>query len=340
MAPNAKDFSMAGDQFLGRRYSDMDCQELVERMLAEVGVKKNLAGSNAWYREIRNNGWTGTPEECRKKFGSIPEGAILFIHAFDGGEEARGYHDGLGNASHIGVKTGRSGADMVRRAGEAGVVRPEDYNFGDGAIHSSSTRQHVATSKFADKSISGGWNMVGLYNRLSYGEAIDRILNGGATPPEPDPEPSPDPDPDSGEDGGTVRQGTVNPAEGGSVFLRSKPSKKDRLWWRIPKGNRIQIDGEKNGEGEKWFHGSAEDIDGKLRTGYMMAQFVTLAEPAEDSAMDPGDGFPETPEPPAHDPYDRDEGAVTITLTGAEARELLPLLDKLTAVIVRQIGRG
>ena len=49
---------------------------------------------------------------------------------------------------------------------------------GSGAIHSSSSKGCVATSNFSGKSIDGGWNRVGLWNAISYGEEIDRILNG------------------------------------------------------------------------------------------------------------------------------------------------------------------
>ena len=183
---SAEEFSLAGDQFLGQLYSKMDCQTFVENAMRQVGLDMDLKGSNAWYREVRKNGWVGSPEECKKKFGSIPKGALLFIHVFDGGEVARGYKDGLGNAKHIGFKTGRSGSDMVRRAKEAGASNADKYNYGDGAIHSSSSREHVATSKFADKTISGGgWNTVGLYNKFSYGEKIDSILDGISPSPEP-----------------------------------------------------------------------------------------------------------------------------------------------------------
>lgn len=54
----------------------MDCQKFVEKCLADVGIKKDLAGSNAWFRYMT---WTGTPEECKKKFGKVPAGAFLFI---------------------------------------------------------------------------------------------------------------------------------------------------------------------------------------------------------------------------------------------------------------------
>ena len=148
-----------GFEKLGTPYKKMDCQAFIEWCLERCGMKKDLAGSNAWYREVMANGAIMTPEECVKQLGCVPKGAFLFIHAFDGGEEKRGYHDGLGNASHIGICTG---------------------NKGEGAIHSSSSRGCVAESRFQGKSIRGGWNAVGLWNKVSY----DYGINGGGAEPE------------------------------------------------------------------------------------------------------------------------------------------------------------
>ena len=50
--------------------------------------------------------WKGTIEECKQKFGEIPLGSFLFLLKWDGGEEERGYHDGLGNATHVGLYVG------------------------------------------------------------------------------------------------------------------------------------------------------------------------------------------------------------------------------------------
>ena len=143
MKIDAAVFSLAGDKYLGRSYSEMDCQAFVERCMADCGYRKDLAGSNAWYRECLSSGWAGTPEECLKAFGLIPKGALLFILEQDGKEPAKYRGDGIGNASHIGIKTGR----------------------GKGAIHSSSSRGCVAESEFHDKTVrNGGWNRVGLLN--------------------------------------------------------------------------------------------------------------------------------------------------------------------------------
>ena len=146
--------SLQGEKYLGTPYSEMDCQAFVEACLTDVGINVNLAGSNAWYRTMD---WVGTPEECIAVFGSIPKGAFLFIHAFDGGEPSY-YKDDLGNASHIGIYTGiYTGTHM-------------------GAMASSSSRGCVIDSYFAGKTISGGWNCVGLWHRLDYGEEINRLL--------------------------------------------------------------------------------------------------------------------------------------------------------------------
>lgn len=61
----------------GMTLSGMDCQGLCEYLLIRCGIPRkecNLAGSNAHYRACV---WTGTPEECRQRFGRIPAGAWL-----------------------------------------------------------------------------------------------------------------------------------------------------------------------------------------------------------------------------------------------------------------------
>ncbi len=127
----------------------MDCQGLVEYCLRQLGVRKNWRGSNAMWRDMV---WRGSPEACRAAFGRIPPGAFLFIVTQDGGERARGYTDGLGNAGHVGVYTAS----------------------GQGAVHASSSRGRVAESAFSGKTIrNGGWNQVGLCAELDYGPAFD-----------------------------------------------------------------------------------------------------------------------------------------------------------------------
>lgn len=243
MAISAEQFSLEGDKYLGRSYDEMDCQEFYERCAADAGLKKDLKGSNAWYREFQKNGWVGTPESCKVQFGGIPKGATLFIHTYDGGEEKRGYHDGLGNASHIGIKTGR----------------------GKGAIHSSASRGCVAESEFRDKTIpNGGWNMVGLHPWFSYGEKIDRILKeitgagGGTAPGEEEPTPM-------------LKTATVvlpTGAEGTTVNMRKKANRNADLVVRVPVGSEVTITDD---QGE-WC-----GITYGRYMGYMMANYLEYA---------------------------------------------------------------
>ena len=103
--------AITGD-YVGIPYSKLDCQGFVEQVLKDLGVRKpdgtpyNWRGSNSMWRNYIT--WKGTIEECKKKFGSIPLGAFLFILKWDGGEVEKGYHDGLGNASHVGLYVGES----------------------------------------------------------------------------------------------------------------------------------------------------------------------------------------------------------------------------------------
>lgn len=143
--PSAEAFASKATAYLGRSYDEMDCHDLINAMLDDMGIGKHYNGSNHLWRSME---WTGTPEEAVKAFGSVPVGALLFIVVHDGGEVARGYRDGLGNSKHVGVKTGT----------------------GKGAIHSSATRKCVCESEFRDKSIrNGGWNYVGLMKEFDYG---------------------------------------------------------------------------------------------------------------------------------------------------------------------------
>ena len=107
----------AAPRFLGTPYSTIDCQAFVEAALREIGIRENLAGSNAWFRHMT---WTGTPEECKRSFGKIPPGAFIFILEHDGNEPEKYRPDGIGNASHIGIYTGMTGDEMVKIAKEAG----------------------------------------------------------------------------------------------------------------------------------------------------------------------------------------------------------------------------
>ena len=111
--------------YVGIPYEKLDCQGFVEQVLKDCGVRKpdgsvyNWRGSNSMWRNYIT--WKGTKEECIKKFGEIPLGAFLFLLKWDGGEQERGYHDGLGNASHVGLYTGTSPLPCMDSQGNRGV---------------------------------------------------------------------------------------------------------------------------------------------------------------------------------------------------------------------------
>ena len=265
-----KELSKAACVYLGRLYSEMDCQKFVETALADVGIRLDLGGSNSWLREVNKNGWIGTPEECVKTFGTVPDGAFIFIRDFDGKEPAKYQGDGLGNASHIGLNTGLSGQYMVDIAIAAGNTKAVNYNFGDGAIHSSSTREHVATSNFKNKSINGGWNLVGLWNRIDFGDRINSILKDESEPIAPDPvEAEPDLMDDEPEPQKEV-YATVWAESGETVNIRKEKNTHSKLVERVPVGATVRV----IKQGNEWSKVCYTDKAGAKWYGFMMSTFL------------------------------------------------------------------
>ena len=219
MKYSAVEFSLAGDKYLGRSYEEMDCQAFVERCMRDVGLKMDLGGSNSWYREVMKNGWVGTPEECVKVFGSVPKGALLFIREpVSGSTPGKFRDDGIGDLTHIGIKTGR----------------------GKGAIHSCRSRGCVCESEFRDRTIrNGGWNRVGLYGKFDYGTTVNWHLEHSTVE-----------QPALPVEGEKSMQGAVFSPNGGPVNLRKGPGKHFALVERIPVGSGVRIL-EESGEWEK-----------------------------------------------------------------------------------------
>ena len=245
------ELARAAPRYLGTPYKVMDCQKFVERVLFDCWISKDLPGSNAWYRFLRKSGWIGSPEECRKRFGSIPVGAFLFIHEFDGGEEARGYHDGLGNASHIGLYTAMSENEMAELAKKAGCPTfTNDALHGGGAINSSSTRKMVSTSKFAGKSINGGWNVVGLWGIIDYGDKINAKLRGI---------------PEQKGKKGMAKVVLPTGASGSTVNMRADANKNSYIICRIPVGETVDVLAD---------HSDWCQIEYNGREGWMMSNYL------------------------------------------------------------------
>lgn len=256
---DAKDLARSGCKYLGTPYKTMDCQKLWEKMLEDCGLKMDLGGSNSWYRYIMEHGWCGTPEECKKEFGCVPQGATLFIRedvSESTPEQFR--HDGIGDITHMGDYTAMTGAEMVQIATEAGVKDAGQYNHGDGAIHSSSSRGGVNTSKFAGKTIpNGGWNRVGLF--------LEKIAYAGISP-EPGPDPDPGPEPPDPEYAIVVAE------SGSTVKMRAKPTQSCDLYWDVPIGAEVLVyewDAKVDKKGQAWSR-----IRWAGQDGYMMKEFL------------------------------------------------------------------
>lgn len=236
----------------GMTLSGMDCQGLCEYLLIRCGIPRrecNLAGSNAHYRACL---WTGTPEECRSRFGSIPAGAWLFILEGDGNEPDKYKPDRLGNASHMGVYLGG----------------------GKGVLQASASRGYVDTGAFNGSSGSGGWNRVGLCRWVDYGlgdapagpeEAGDAGTGGsGAALP-------------GGSVGGaasgtiTADMARVSTPDGNPVKLRARPSRQSSLYWKVPNGAAVQVEGLVEADGTTWLKSRYHS-----RSGYIMSEFLIV----------------------------------------------------------------
>lgn len=222
---DGKKLGEAGFRYLGVPYDDMDCQKFVEQCLKDCGDNTDLGGSNSWFRECMKNGWVGTPEECKSQFGFIPVGAFLFIlEPVSSSTPGKFRDDGVGDATHIGIVTGT----------------------GEGAIHSSHSRGCVCESKFMGKTVpNGGWNRVGLWNRVDYGLSNK----------------------DKHEDNDMVA--TVHSENGGPVKMRANPSTSCKLYWDVPNGSTVVL----VDRDDKW---SKIIWDGL--TGYMMTNFLVQGE--------------------------------------------------------------
>ncbi len=241
--PSSEAFASKAPAYLGRSYDEMDCHDLINAMLGDVGEDVRYKGSNHLWR---NMAWTGTPEEAVKAFGAVPVGALLFIVEHDGGEVSRGYHDDLGNASHVGVKTGT----------------------GKGAIHSSASRGGVFESEFHDKTVrNGGWNAVGLLKQIDYNCHL------------PDDSPAPENEQTSSPAVNAATYATVIASGGSTVKMRAKPSKRCDLYWEIPIGATVEIRGAEN---NGWYPVRYGGRDGYMMAEYLLIEQEPVSSAPDD----------------------------------------------------------
>lgn len=85
---------------IGTPYSKLDCQALVEEVLKRAGLKIiNYRGSNHMWRDL-------VYDRVSTNDAVILPGMLAFIVKNDGGEKKRGYHDNMGNATHVAIALG------------------------------------------------------------------------------------------------------------------------------------------------------------------------------------------------------------------------------------------
>lgn len=215
----------------GMSLKGMDCQGLCEYLLTECGIGKKECNLAGSNAHYRACRWTGTFDECRAAYGEIPQGAWLFILKQDGREPARYHGDGVGNASHVGVY------------------------LGDGqALQSSASRGGVVTTAFDGNARSGSWNRVGLPRWIDYG-TTDTL------PVSPEPEEVPA--------GDTAAMATVSTPDGNPVKLRALPGRHCGLYWKVPNGEAVAVEGFVQSGGVMWAKASYGG-----REGYIMSEFL------------------------------------------------------------------
>jgi hypothetical protein len=203
-----------------------------------------------------------------KQFGSVPKGALLFIMEPVGPKTpAKFRNDGVGDATHMGIVTGR----------------------GDGAIHSSKSRGGVVTSKFKGKTIpNGGWNRVGLLDVFEYGtdKSQGTYLADSSETSQTSYVPVTRPSGKLEEQEERTMKVIIQAENGGAVKLRQgkDPKKKEyAVWEEYPSGTKAEV----LKHGETWSR-----IRVGNRTGWMMTEFLVT----DDSGIPAEQALPESGE--------------------------------------------
>ena len=139
---------------IGTPYSELDCQAFVEEVLTRAGLKTiNYRGSNHMWRELVYDRHLIVNTD-------IPVGALVFMVRFDGGEKKRGYHDSMGNATHVGIylgngqvihsTTGGVQYGKLVRFTDYGLIKDVDYSNNGGGNNEESNAGQGPTDKLQD----------------------------------------------------------------------------------------------------------------------------------------------------------------------------------------------
>ncbi len=105
----------------GETERGMDCQGLVEFCVRANGGTMNFSGSNDMIRRACTGIYTVSEARGR---GLIAPGWLVYILKQDGREPDKYKGDGVGNASHVGLYVGQTGAETVHASYSKGIVCP------------------------------------------------------------------------------------------------------------------------------------------------------------------------------------------------------------------------
>lgn len=116
----------------GYTYEQYDCIHFVNLCRTTAGITSLDNGTNTVYRSNRLY-WKGDITTCIGRYGAIPQGALLFkiIPEGEPGYDsipARYYGDGVGNVTHVGIRT-YIGLGVMQSGGYGGTgVHDSNYN--------------------------------------------------------------------------------------------------------------------------------------------------------------------------------------------------------------------
>jgi hypothetical protein len=268
-----------------------DCQGFIEGCIREAGGAADYAGSNAMFRACLKAGCWWTLDEA-KRLGKLIPGASLFAWNNKGGEVARGYRDGLGDADHTGLYVGQSSAVWSVDASASATRADVPYK---GFVRTRTERDAPYV-----------WTHVGWLSEISFEYAPTNELPQVLTDSEPPPESS---------NMSVAGVSAAYPAQfaviATSVNLRRTPSTNAAIRGRASNGETLLISSSKMHGGRAWGETKTKGSDGRMidcwvamddGAGNPYLQRVNVPEPQPAQVTEPQPA--PVPQPAKADPLD------------------------------------
>ena len=208
-------------------YSEKDCQAWVEWCWAQNGCDKAYAGSNDMFRNACS--WTGTVAEAKAQ-GMLKPGVLVF--------KRRAAQEGKTPQKYM-----ASGFDMYH----VGI-----YCDGiDGVEVGHSSRGGSQSGK-----LSAGWTHVGVCPFIDYASDLHEDAPGSVSDDTPVEKTPTQPE---------AQRVTVFAENGLPVKLRAKASRLEKLYWKIPSGEEVEL----VSDGETWVK-----VKWGRRVGFVASEYI------------------------------------------------------------------